>query len=260
MKNFFKNQIAVAILGGSLLIALGIVAYGLINNDSSSKNSVVDSLVNADKIFQGQDFKESEYILGNTKNKVTLVVYSDFECPFCKMLQEGVVQELQKKYSLDEKDLSSAKIGIVYRHFAQSYHDKAPTEINASLCARELYGQSTYVNFINRIYSVSPTNNGLDLATLPNIAEYAVKESKEKGQSIKKDFSKEEFVSCVAKNTYNQEYINNSQDAIVAGLEGTPYSLIVYRDGNENMIISKISGIKDESYFEQVFDKLLTIK
>lgn len=259
MKNFFKNQIAVSILIGALLISAGIIAYALINNNSNDKSKTLDSIMNQDKIFVGANFENKEYILGNDKNDVVVVVYSDFECPFCKMLQENVIEKLQEKYKT-KSDLSEGKIGIVYRHFAQSYHDKAPTEINASLCARELYGQNVYKNFISRIYNISPTNNGLDLGLLPEIAEYSINKAKEAKQDIKKDFSKEEFISCFNNMTYNQEFMDNSNDAITAGLEGTPYSLIVYRDGEENVVISKISGLREVSYFERIIDKLIKLK
>lgn len=260
MKNFFKNQIAVAILIGSLLIAAGIIGYALVSSKSSSKSEALDKIVNGDKTFQGKEFENNEYILGNKDNDVTLVVYSDFECPFCKMLQENSIQKLQEKYSLDKKDYSKAKIGIVYRHFAQSYHTKAPTEINASLCARELYGQNVYINFINRIYSITPANNGLDLAVLPDIAEYSITLAKNNGEIIKKDFDKSEFMTCVNERRYDSEFQSDAQDAISAGLEGTPYSVILYKDGGDNLIISKISGARDLSYFETIIDKLLKIK
>lgn len=257
MKNFFKNQIAVSILIGALLISAGIIAYALINNNSNDKSKTLDSIMNQDKIFVGANFENKEYILGNDKNDVVVVVYSDFECPFCKMLQENVIEKLQEKYKT-KNDLSEGKIGIVYRHL--SYHDKAPIEINASLCARELYGQNVYKNFISRIYNISPTNNGLDLALLPEIVEYSVNKAKEAKQEVRKDFAKEEFINCFNKMTYNQEFIDNSSDAIIAGLEGTPYSLIIYKDRNENIVISKISGLKEVSYFERIIDKLLKIK
>ncbi len=262
IKNFLKNQIALSIIIAGLLIALGLIGYALINNssNSNSKNDVLDSLINVDKFFAGKEFKNSEYILGNTENDITIVVYSDFECPFCKMLQENTIQKLQEKYLIDQKDISKGKIGIVYRHFAQSYHDKAPTEINASLCARELYGQNVYANFIDRIYSVSPTNNGLDLSLLPEIGKFAVDTSKSKNQSIKKDFDKNEFVKCFNDKTYNSEFTENMQDAITAGLEGTPYSVILYKEKDNQMIVSKISGMKDVKYFETIIDKLLKIK
>lgn len=260
IKDFFKNQVAVAIIIGAFILALGMIGYALINQNSGNKSDALNDIVNADKIFTGKDFEENEYILGNAKNKITIVVYSDFECPFCKILQENAIQKLQKEYSLNNKDLSQAKIGIVYRHFAQSYHDKAPREINASLCTRELYGQASYENFINRIYNITPANNGLDLSLLPDIASFAVNEAKQNGETIKKDFDKDELMSCVNSGIYNQEFLEDAQDAINMGLDGTPYTLILFNDGEKDMIINKISGSKDASYFENIINKLLKIK
>ncbi len=258
MKKFFKNETNLAIIIGALLISVAIVSYGLINKDSNNKNSVAN-IMTVDKIFEGESFKDNEYILGSSKNKITIVVYSDFECPFCKMLQENTIQILQKEYA-NGGDYSDAKIGIVYRHFAQSYHDKAPNEINASLCARELYGQDVYINFINRIYSITPANNGLDQNLLPDIANFAIEEAKQNKLNYKKEFDKEEFLGCVKAKVYDTELKADTQDAIEAGLDGTPYTLILYKSGNENIIINKISGAKDVGYFEKVINKLLQVK
>ena len=260
IKDFLKNQIAVAIVLGAFILALGIIGYAFISRSNSNNNSSLEDIMNADKVFSGSDFKDNEYILGNKDSKITIVVYSDFECPFCKILQENAIQKLQKEYSLDEKDFSKGKIGIVYRHFAQSYHDKAPNEINASLCTRELYGQNAYINFINRIYSITPANNGLDQTLIPDIANFAVNEAKQNKEDYKKDFNKQEFMTCVNNQTYNQEFLNDAQDAVNMGLDGTPYTIILFNDGNKNMIINKISGSKEVSYFENIINKLLKVK
>lgn len=258
MNKFLKNETNLAIILGALLISISIISYGFINKGSNKTDSLTN-LMTVDKIFQGRDFKDDEYILGNNKNKITIVVYSDFECPFCKMLQENTIQILQKGYA-NGKDYSNAKIGIVYRHFAQSYHDKAPNEINASLCARELYGQNVYINFINRIYSITPTNNGLDQNLLPDIANFAIEEAKQNKLNYKKEFDKEEFLGCVKAKVYDAELQADTQDAIEAGLDGTPYTLILYKSGNGNIIMNKISGAKDVGYFEKVINKLLQVK
>lgn len=259
MKKFFKNETNLAIIIGALLISIAIIGYGLINRSSNKDGGTLANLMTVDKIFQGKDFKDNEYILGNNKNKITILVYSDFECPFCKMLQEQTIQILQKEYS-NGKNFSDGKIGIVYRHFAQSYHDKAPNEINASLCARELYGQNVYINFINRIYSITPANNGLDPKSIPDIASFSVEQAKQEKQDYKKEFDKDEFTACVTKKVYDPEFITDAQDAIGAGLDGTPYTLILYKDGNDNIVINKISGAKDVGYFEKIINKLLKVK
>lgn len=260
LKNLFKNPVSVSIIFGAILIALSIIFYAFITkNNISSKTDLLDSVINGDKYFQGLDFKDNEYILGNTKNDITILVYSDFECPYCKMLQENTIQKLQKEYSLDENDYSKAKIGIVYRHFALSFHTKTPTEINASLCARELYGQNAYINFINRIYNITPANNGLDTSTLPEIAKYGVEETKKNGQNLKKDFDSNEFLNCWNNNTYNSEYLSDANEATLAGLDGTPYTIILYKDNDGQLIVQKISGARDLSYFESIINKLLKI-
>lgn len=60
----------------------------------------------------------------------------------------------------------------------------------------ESFMDKVYIkNFINRIYSITPANNGLDLSILPDIVSFSINEAKRKKEEIKKDFNKDEFVS-----------------------------------------------------------------
>jgi len=262
IKSFFQNQLAVAIIIASLILGISIIIYAILTQNKNlpkSSNEILSTILNEDKIFSGLKFNDKEYILGNSQNKITVLVYSDFECPFCKRLQEETIQKLQKKYKIKD-DFSEGEIGIVYRHFAQSYHKKTPVEANAALCTRELYGQNPYINFINRLYEMTPTNDGLDLTTLPDISKYSVELAILNKEKIKKDFQNVEFNECLNKQTYNSEYLQTYQDAVDAGLEGTPYSLIIYNDGQQNIILAKISGLREVSYFEKIINQLLKIK
>jgi len=255
---FYQNKIPVSIFISALIITLAILVFAVLNNSKQNKSNILENLMNQDKYFAGLPFKNNEYILGNTKNDITVLVYSDFECPFCKKLQEEAIKKLQDEYKLKD-NYSQGRIGIVYRHFAQSYHDKAEKEINASLCARELYGQNTYIHFINRLYEITPANNGLDLALLPDIANYAINFSKNKKEKVKTDFNLNEFNKCLNNKTYNQEFLDDYQDAENVGLDGTPYIIILYKDENKNLIIHKESGARDLKYFKVIIDKLLKI-
>ena len=107
---------------------------------------------------------------------------------------------------------------------------------------------------------MTPANNGLNQALLPDIANFAVDEAKQNKQDYKKDFNKEEFVACVSAKVYNNEFQTDTKDAIEAGLDGTPYTLILYRDGNDHIIINKISGAKEVGYFEKIINSLLKVK
>lgn len=176
------------------------------------------------------------------------------------MLHENTVDKIRADYGLDPNDHTKAKIAIVYRHYALSFHTKAPLEINALLCARELYGQNVYLKAIDRIYNITPANNGLDDSLLPSIVEYAINLVKNNKQLVKQDFNSTEFQSCYNNYTYNQEAEADQNDAQEAGLDGTPYSIITYKDKNDRLIVQKISGAREAEYFENIFDKLLKLE
>ena len=60
--------------------------------------------------------RSDESFRGNKSAPITLVEYSDFECPFCSR-GFGTVMELMKKYE--------GKIRFVYKHLPLSFHPQA---------------------------------------------------------------------------------------------------------------------------------------
>lgn len=258
MKKLFKNQIAVAIIIGAFILALGIVGYALINKSSGSgSKSVLDTLMNEDKTFQGAELRDDEYILGSTKNDITLVVYTDFECPFCKRLHEDALAKLLKKYSLSDTDFTKGKIGIVYRHLP--YQAQSPVEISAAMCVSDLYGHSAYVNLINAIFEKVPLDGNLDVYSLPGIAKDAVNLAKENGQAVKKDFNEEEFTACYMSDTYESVMMAHVEEAAAVGVEGTPHSLILYKEKGKQIVVGRVSGAREVSLFETIIDRLLKL-
>ncbi len=63
---------------------------------------------------------------GEADSKVTIVEFSDFQCPFCSK-GATVVQELKKKYK--------GKIRIAFKQFPLNFHNHAQKAAEASLCA-----------------------------------------------------------------------------------------------------------------------------
>ncbi|MBF0126918.1 MAG: DsbA family protein [Magnetococcales bacterium] len=66
---------------------------------------------------------------GNVKAPVTIVEFSDFQCPYCKKGQQ-LLQDLAKKYSPDQ-------VRVVFRHYPVPGHDQAAEAAEASMCAHE---------------------------------------------------------------------------------------------------------------------------
>ena len=73
-----------------------------------------------------EGLKSSDHIKGNTMAKVTLVEYSDFQCPACALFYP-VMKKAEEKYMKD--------VLFVYRHFPLPSHDKAELAAKASEAA-----------------------------------------------------------------------------------------------------------------------------
>ncbi|MDY7229730.1 DsbA family protein [Hyalangium rubrum] len=59
---------------------------------------------------------------------ITIVEFSDFQCPFCSKANASV-NEVLKSYE--------GKVRLVFRHFPLSFHAEAPKAAEASLCAQD---------------------------------------------------------------------------------------------------------------------------
>jgi protein-disulfide isomerase len=155
---------------------------------------------------------KDEHIRGNPAAPVTLIEYSDFECPFCKRFH------LTAKKVVDE---SNGQVKWVYRHFPldELHPLKARKEAAASECAAELGGNDAFWKFADRFYELTPSNNRTDIdRVLPQIA-------REIGLDAEK------FASCLASGRHDQRVDEDLQNAYDTGGRGTPWSIIVSKSG-----------------------------
>jgi protein-disulfide isomerase len=83
-------------------------------------------------------------MLGRRTAPVTLIVYSDFECPFCKKFSATLNEIFRKKRGM---------ISIVYRHFPLSFHLSALPAAKASECVASIGGNSAFWEFERTIFS-----------------------------------------------------------------------------------------------------------
>lgn len=152
---------------------------------------------------------KNDHIRGASGAKVTIVEYSDFECPFCKNFHNTMKQVISA-YPND--------VRWVYRQFPlDSLHQQARTEALASECAAE---QGKFWEFADLMFQETTSNDGLDLTKLP---EYA----KRLGLNITK------FNECLNTSKYASAVQEDEQDAQTAGARGTPYSVLIGPDGQK---------------------------
>ena len=93
----------IIIVGAGVLVLLGIIQVFSLNSDIPSNQELLT-------------IKSSDWIKGNKESKVTLIEYSDFQCPACAFYY-NVAGQLMREYG--------AKIRLVYRHFPLPQHKNA---------------------------------------------------------------------------------------------------------------------------------------
>jgi protein-disulfide isomerase len=72
----------------------------------------------------------SSYFLGSKDAPVSVVIFSDYQCPFCATT-DPLLQEVAKDASL------KGKVNVVFKHFPLSFHTNAKPAAKAALAAGE---------------------------------------------------------------------------------------------------------------------------
>ena len=208
----------------SILIAAVLISASLIftvGRNSAPADTSAEQETSADQ-------KPGELIAPVTKNDffrgaenatVTIVEYSDFECPFCKDFH------VTMKQIIEEYD---GQVAWVYRQFPlEQLHSKAIQEAQASECVGELGGGSAFWDFADRVYNITPSNDGLDLNELPQIAE----EIGIDRSSFEECLESGRTASEIEKDMKDVEKLMNWNLERTGRGIGTPFSVVISDDG-----------------------------
>ena len=175
-----------------------------------------------------------DHILGNPNATVKIMEFSDLECPFCKQFHATMLRIIDE-YGRD------GKVAWIYKHFPlDQIHPKARKEAEAAECANELGGNEKFWAYIGRLFEITPSNNGLDLAELPNIAEFA-------------GLDRGRFEACLESGKYQEKIENDLRAGLQAGALGTPYSVAIGPLGEQSVI----NGAQSYDYVKSVVESLL---
>lgn len=228
----------IAGLGIMFVIGFFVMLALYFQDDSGSKTTTTTSTTNtATAADTGTTaitlaaVTDSDWLRGDKNASVTVVEFSDTECPYCKQFH-ATMQEVVAKYD--------GKVNWVYRHFPiVSLHSKAPKEAEALECAGELDGQDGFWKYTDALYAATPSNNGLLASQLPTIAEQV-------GLNVTK------FQKCLDSGKYATKVQQGVTAATTAGAQGTPYSVIVAGDQK-----IPVSGAYSTDKISSLIDQLL---
>ncbi len=232
LKTLSPKLTFIAGIGGGLLVIfaigfflmLGIVLNGGSANAESCEVDLSDSNIAPTQVVNNPtpaptagnakialaEITKDDHIKGNVDAPITIVEFSDSECPFCKRFH-NTMQEVIAEYS--------DKVRWVYKHAPlDGLHRKARKEAEAMECAYDQGGNDAFWKFTDRLYEITPSNDGLAVSELPEIAKFA-------GLDVN------EFNTCLDSGKFSDKVQSHLDEAQRAGLRGTPYSVIITEDG-----------------------------
>ncbi len=149
--------------------------------------------------------KNDDYIRGSKNAQVTLVEYSDAECPFSKRFHPNMQKLLQE---------FPGKVRWVYRHFPLSFHANAQKKAEASECAGKLGGNDKFWTYTDKMLErTAADGTGLALADLVPLAkELGLNESK--------------FKTCLDSGEFTARVQTDIAEGTAFGVKGTPTTFV----------------------------------
>jgi len=220
--------VAVVIIGGVLMFS---------GNKSDGTNNSGTGTVSASM--------DDDAVLGDANAPVTIIEFSDYQCPFCRKFWTESYPQIKSQY------IDTGKVKIVFRDLPlTSLHPMAQASAEAAECVRELGGDDAYYEYHDKMFSEQNIlDSGNPTGTVSKTIQYTSTDLKSWATEIGYNIG-----TCLDSGKYSSEVQKDARDAQAAGGTGTPYFVIMGSDGKG----SALSGAQPFSAFKQVIDSKLT--
>ncbi len=166
-----------------------------------------------------------DHVWGMDNARVTMIEYSDFECPFCAR-HNDTMDAIKATYPND--------VRIVYRHFPLSFHTYAQKAAEASECAAD---QGKFWEMHDKIFELSKSG----YISIDSLKQAATDLSLDRGQ----------FDPCLDSGIKASRVTEDLNQGMVAGVQGTPATFI-----NGELV----SGAMPLENFTEIIDNLIAIR
>ncbi len=169
----------------------------------------------AQKATKKPEITNDDHIRGNKNAKVTLIEYSDLECPFCKRFHPTMLQVI-KEYG--------DKVKWIYRHYPLSFHANAQKEAEATECAAKLGGNTAFWKYVDTILDRTTSNGvGFALDKLGPLAEEI-------------GLNESTFTTCLDSGEFTQKVKDQITSGTAEGVTGTPGTIIIDANGATQLV------------------------
>ncbi len=182
---------------------------------------------------------EGGLVLGKADAPVTLLEFTDVQCPFCRKWVRETEEQIRKNY------VETGKVKIVLRHYPLNFHPAAMPSAQAIECAKEQsmdLGWKMHDALFDEQDKKDPSGQMVSF-TADDIKAWA--------KSIS-GLNTATFNECLTSGKYAEKVNQDMADGSAGGISGTP-GFWVLADGKQKLI----SGAYPYSEFQAAFDGFL---
>ena len=198
-----------SIIAGAIIFAGIVIAGAVIFSGGNTASPVLGPTPTQEQKVDIRPLDDSvDHIRGSSAAAVTIVEFSDFECPFCERFHPTLTKILEE---------FPDEVNWVYRHFPlTSIHSRAMGAAIASECVAREAGNDAFWQFADGLFaSQQRLGDGLFI----EIAE---------GLGIDRAV----FQQCLTEKSIAALVEEDIQEALGSGARGTPFSVIIAADGS----------------------------
>lgn len=170
------------------------------------------------------EIEDNDPVLGDKDAPVTIVEFSDFQCPFCARAADGAVAEFK-----NSDYYKNGEVNLVFKHFPlNSIHPQAQKAGEAAECANR---QGKFWEYHDKLFA-NQQSLGVD-----SLKQYAVQVGLNTGT----------FNKCLDDGEAKAEVTKETSQATAAQGRGTPYFVVINNDDGSTY---PVSGAVPFSQFE----------
>jgi len=209
--------LVIAALGFVMVLAKGVDTSSWFSGSArvpsapSQPSAPTDPSLGGEQVGDVAPVSDQDHIRGDKNAEITLIEYSDYQCPFCSRFHPTLVQ-LMNEYK--------GKVRWVFRHFPlSSIHPDAQKAAEAAECASE---QGKFWEMTDKMFEKQAA--GLSVAQLGPLAQ----------EAGVKDIKK--FNDCVSSGRMAARVASDLASGEAAGVTGTPGSIVLGPNGEKELI------------------------
>ena len=181
---------------------------------------------------------DDDPIIGDPEAPITIIEFSDFQCPFCARFHIETLPSIMEEY------IDQGKVNLVFRDFPiQSIHPNALPAAVAAECANE---QGKFKEMHDILFEKQNEWNRQETSVaVSQFIQYA----------IELEMEKEIFESCISSGKHIDEIRKDLEDGRDYGITGTPGFFV----GNEEIGFIELKGAQPFDSFKKVIDVQLDV-